>query len=158
MVDKVINKFEVKYLQILNENGNIDKKLMPKLSDSLIKQMYELMILTRVFDDKALKLQRQGRIGTYAPVRGQEACQIGSALALEKEDFVFPAFREEGVFITRGMPPEMIFQYWAGDERGMLIPKDVNMFPIAITVGAHTPHAVGAAMAYKLLKKKVMRI
>ena len=153
MVEKVVEKFEIKYLQILDENGNVDKKLMPKVSDSLIKQMYELMILTRVFDDKALKLQRQGRIGTYAPILGQEA-QIAAALAVGKEDFIFPAFRENGVYLARGMPPEMIYHYWAGDERGMHIPKNVNMFSIAITVGAHVLHAVGAAMARKILKKK----
>ena len=153
-MEKVIGKFDVKWLQVLDEKGNVDQKLMPKLNPVLIKQMYEWMVLTRVFDDKALKLQRQGRLGTYAPVRGQEACQIGSALAMQKDDFVFPAFREEGTFFVRGMPPEMLFQFWAGDERGMQIPKNVNMFPIAITVGSHMPHAVGAAMAFKLLKKK----
>ena len=116
--------------------------------------MYEFMILTRAFDDKALKLQRQGRIGTYAPMRGQEACQIGSAFALEKDDWVFPAFRENGVFMIRGVSAEMLFRYWAGDERGMQIPQKVNMFPVSITVGAHLPHAVGAAMAFKYQKKK----
>ena len=153
MVSKVLDKFEVKYLQILDENGKADERLMPKISPDLIKKMYEFMVLTRVFDTKAIKLQRQGRIGTYAPVFGQEA-QVASALAAEKEDFIFPAFRENGVYLVRGMPPEMLYHYWAGDERGSAVPKETGMFSISITVGAHLPHAVGYAMANKILKKK----
>src|SRR3989344_2142157 len=98
---KVIERFQVDYLQILNENGNCDERLMPPLNKKQIKEMYEYMILTRVFDDKALKLQRQGRLGTYAPTRGQEATQIGSAFAIKDDDMVFPAFRENGVFLEK---------------------------------------------------------
>lgn len=153
MVEKTLAKFQVKYLQILDENGNVDRRLMPKLSSSLIKQIYEHMILTRVFDDKALKLQRQGRIGTYAPMKGQEA-QVANAFAVNKDDFIVPAFRENGVYLARGMPPEMLYHYWAGDERGSAIPDNVNVFTIAITVGAQPLHAVGVAMSKKILKKK----
>jgi len=153
-MERVIEKFEVKYWQLLDENGKCDEKEMPKLTAAEMKKIYELMILTRVFDDKALKLQRQGRIGTYAPILGQEASNIGSAFAIKNEDLVFPAFRENGVFLVRGMPMDLLYAFWAGDERGMQIPKNVNMFPVAITVGAHTPHAVGAAMAFKIQKKK----
>ena len=153
-MEKVLETFKVKYLQILNEKGIIDKKLMPKLTNSQIKSMYEFMILTRVFDEKALKLQRQGRIGTYAPTKGQEACQIGSAFALKKDDFVFPAFRENGVYMYLGYPIHMLYQYWGGDERGMNIPKNINIAPVSITVGAHPPHAVGMAYSFKYKKKK----
>jgi len=153
-MEKVIGKFDVKWLQVLDENGNVDSKEMPKISPAVIKQMYEYMVLTRVFDDKALKLQRQGRLGTYPPTRGQEAVQIGSALTIKNEDMVFPAFRENGVFMIRGMPLEMLYMFFIGDERGMAIPENVNMFPIIITVGSHMPHAVGAAMAFKIQKKK----
>jgi pyruvate dehydrogenase E1 component alpha subunit len=103
-------------------------------------------------------LQRQGRMGTYASIRGQEAAQIGSASCIEKDDLIFPAFRETGVFMVRGFPPELIYTYWAGDERGMRIPEKINMFPISITVGAHLPHAVGAAMGFKIQKKKAASI
>jgi pyruvate dehydrogenase E1 component alpha subunit len=156
-MEKVIEKFEVRYLQVLNENGKVDEKLMPKISSAEIKRIYEGMVLTRVFDEKALKLQRQGRMGTYAPVRGQEA-QVASAVAMGKEDFVFPAFRENGVFLARGVPPEQIYQYWYGDERGSCIPVESRIFPVSITVGAHPLHAVGYAMAMQRLKKKVVTI
>ena len=154
MVMKSIGEFSVTYLQILDEFGVCDKKLMPSISRDVLVEMYNAMVLTRAFDDKALKLQRQGRLGTYAPMRGQEACQIGSAFALQKDDWVFPAFRENGIFMIKGVSAEMLFRYWAGDERGMQIPKDVNILPVSITVGAHLPHAVGASMAFKYQKKK----
>lgn len=154
MMEKDIADFEVDYLQILNENAECDLKLKPKISDDILKEMYRFLILTRAFDDKALKLQRQGRLGTYAPMKGQEACQIGSAFALEKDDWIFPAFRENGVYMIKGVPPEMLYSYWRGDERGMQIPKSINILPVSITVGAHLPHATGAAMAFNYLKNK----
>ena len=149
MAVKILEKFEVPYLQILDEFGKYDSKGAPDISKNVLLEMYKAMVLTRAFDDKALKLQRQGRLGTYAPMRGQEACQIGSAFALSKEDWVFPAFRENGIFMIRGVPAHMLYQYWAGDERGMQIPKGINILPVSITVGAHLPHAAGAAMAFK---------
>ena len=96
MPEKIIKKFSISNVQVLDESGKVDEKLMPKVSSDMIKKMHEAMVLGRAFDNKALILQRQGRMGTYAPIKGQEASQIGSALALEKNDFIFPAFREYG--------------------------------------------------------------
>ena len=157
-LEKTIAKFSVKYLQILNEKGQCNEKLKPKLSKEQLLQLYESMILMRAFDEKALKLQRQGRLGTYASLRGQEACQAGSAFLFEKQDLIFPAFREHGVFLIRGTPPEMLFQFWAGDEQGMQIPQNCNMFSVAITVGAQPLHAVGAAISFSLQKKPAATI
>lgn len=86
MVQNILNKFSVEYFQTLDENGNVDQNLMPQLSEDQIKEMYHLMKLTRQFDEKLFALQRSGKIGTYAQVKGQEACQIGSGMALQKED------------------------------------------------------------------------
>lgn len=149
---KVLANFKVEYLQIMDEKGNVDEKLMPKISDKMIKKMYELMVLARKFDEKALKLQRQGRIGTYASVLGQEACQIGSSLALKDEDWIFPAFRENAAFISRNVPMHYLYLYWGGDERGSNMPG--NNFPFSIPVGTHPLHAVGCAMAIKYKKEK----
>ena len=117
MPETTIESITVKRLDILNEKGEADASLMPPLSDDEIKKMYELLILARVFDERALNMQREGRIGTYAPILGQEASQIGSACALEKSDWIFPSFREMGVYLAMGYPVHMLFQYWAGDER-----------------------------------------
>jgi pyruvate dehydrogenase E1 component alpha subunit len=153
---KVLKNFEVKYLQILDENGNVDEKLFSQLelSEEKIKDMLYYMILARTFDNKAFSLQRQGRILTFAPLLGQEASQIGSALAIKRSDWVFPSFRENGAAIVHGVPIEKLFQYWAGDERGHKLPKDVHWFPVSIPVSTHIPHAVGFAWGLKLKKSK----
>lgn len=154
MPERIIESFNVKYLDILDENGNVDESLMPSLSVEDIKRLYELLVLSRTFDHRALDLQREGRLGTYAPILGQEASQIGSAFALEKTDWVFPSFREMGVYIMMGYPIHMLFQYWSGDERGVKPPDDLNIFPVCVPVGTQIPHAVGAAMAIKYKKDK----
>lgn len=147
MPKRVIHEFKVEFLQILDETGQVDRALRPGLDEKEIKGFYESMVLIRTFDEKALNLQREGRLGTYASVQGQEAAQVGSAAALRPSDWIFPAFREPGVSILRGLPMRMIYQYWSGDERGSAIPEDQHDFPIAIPVGTHIPHAVGAAWA-----------
>ncbi len=149
MPEKEIGSFQVRRLDILDESGNVDESLMPALPDGEIKRIYEMLVLVRTFDQRALNLQREGRIGTYAPVHGQEATQIGSAFALEKTDWVFPTFRENGVYIAVGHPAYKILQYWGGDERGLRTAGSLNIFPVCIPVASHIPHAAGAAMAAK---------
>ncbi|MFH0848614.1 MAG: pyruvate dehydrogenase (acetyl-transferring) E1 component subunit alpha [archaeon] len=150
MPKRVAKSFKIERLEILDTDGVCDEAIMPKLNEEDIRRMYELMVLTRLFDEKAFNLQRQGRLGTFARSLGQEASQIGSAYALRKEDWMFPSFREHGAYITRGMPLRMLFQYWAGDERGDMIPEGLNCFTVAIPVGTQIPHAVGLAWAASL--------
>ncbi|MBI3027205.1 pyruvate dehydrogenase (acetyl-transferring) E1 component subunit alpha [Candidatus Woesearchaeota archaeon] len=154
MPKKVLKEFKVEYLQILDESGNCDEALMPKLSNDDIRKLYEMLVLVRVFDQKAFNMQRQGRLGTYIQFKGQEACQIGSAFALQDEDFVFPMYRNSALLIARKHPIVQVLQYWNGDERGLRSPDNVNNFPIAIPVGTQATHAVGAAWAAKLQGKK----
>lgn len=147
--------FAVRRLEILAPDGSVDADLLPPLSDALIRRMYELMLLSRIFDERAVALQREGRLGTYPPIRGQEAAQVGSALALEPDDRVFPSFREMGVHLTLGYPIELLYQYWTGDERGQVTPAGLNIFPFCVAVGTHIPHAVGAALAARNLREPV---
>ena len=158
MPESVIEKFEVRHLKILDEKGNADTALLPNLSDSDLKKLFELIILSRQFDQRALQLHAEGRLGTYASILGQEASQIGSAFALEKTDWVFPSFRENAVYITLGFPIWMLFQYWTGDERGMETPDDLNIFPVCVPVGTQPPHAVGAAFAAKVKGHKTAAV
>ncbi|MFQ5957676.1 MAG: thiamine pyrophosphate-dependent enzyme, partial [Candidatus Brocadiales bacterium] len=156
MPRKPVKNFRVEYLQVLDNSGNADKELMPRLGSSKIKELYELMVLIRTFDDKAFSLQRQGRIGTYIQVKGQEASQVGSAYALGQKDWIFPTYRESGALITRKHPMHMVLQYWGGDEGGLESPEGLNNFPIAIPVGTQIPHGTGVAWASKMLKEKVV--
>jgi pyruvate dehydrogenase E1 component alpha subunit len=147
MSEETIASFEIKSLSILDETGKVDLALMPSLPDAEIVRMYEAMVLARTFDERAVALQREGRLGTYPPIAGQEAAQVGSAFAISAADWIFPSFREMGVHLTLGYPIPQLFQYWTGDERGQKTPPQLNIFPFCVAVGSQIPHAVGAAMA-----------
>jgi len=135
--------------QVLAENGRVAPEREPKLAPSDLRKLYSLMATTRAADLKALKLQRQGRMGTFAPSLGHEACQVGSAFALQSKDWVFPYFRDLGTYITLGLTLTNYYLYWMGNEEGMRIPAGLNIFTISVPVGSHLPHAVGCAMALK---------
>lgn len=144
------------FIQILDEKGNCDEKRIADISDQEIMKLYRLMNLTRVWNDKALSLQRQGRLGTLGSVRGQEASNVGMAMPLQSGDWFVPAFREYGAMFALGFSLKDQYRYWGGDERGMNIPENIKMTPICITVGAHLCHAVGIALAAKLKGEKSM--
>ncbi len=158
--------FQIQTLQILDEKGNLTSKIQENLEVSDIKKLYKFMVLSRILDEKMLSLQRQGRLGTFASIKGQEASNVGIGYAMGKEDWLFPSFRENGTSITLGLPIENILLYFSGDERGMKIPKKgttltrgqrptaLNHFPIAVPVSTQIPHAVGLAWSLKLQKKK----
>ena len=158
MVKKVVKSFDIEYLQVLDESGNCDEKLMPKLTDKQIKELYEKMVLVRTYDDKAFNLQRQGRIGSYLQVKGQEASQVGSAYALTKKDWIVTMYRSMGAMITHGYPIHQIYMYYGGDERGLKCPEGINVLPISIPVGTQSPHATGIAWASKIRKTKEVTI
>ncbi|MEM4064013.1 MAG: pyruvate dehydrogenase (acetyl-transferring) E1 component subunit alpha [Candidatus Micrarchaeaceae archaeon] len=144
---------EINYMQILDENGNVDASLLPNdLDDSKIVQMYKYMNLARALDAKTLSLQRQGRAVTYAPLLGEEATQVGSAMAMRANDIFVPNFRQHAVYLIRGLPLELYFIYWRGFEEGSAIPKNVNGLPVIVPVGSQVPHAAGFAYAQKYKK------
>ncbi|MEK6874677.1 MAG: pyruvate dehydrogenase (acetyl-transferring) E1 component subunit alpha [Nanoarchaeota archaeon] len=150
MSKKVVARYKIEYVQVLDENGKVDAKFLPDISNKELLEVYRLMLRTRLFDSKGLLLQRQGRVGTLASCQGQEATQVGAAYAVGKDDWIFPLYRDWGAFIARGAPLHQLYQYSAGDERSMNLPKAVNLFPIQICVGSQALHAVGAAMAASL--------
>jgi len=154
-MQKTIEKFTVRYVQVLDEKGNVDKKLDPKLSDSQLKDLYKWMILERVFDNTALLLQREGRIGTYAQSLGEEATHCGAVFATKSEDWIFPDYREHGAYLMRNVPVKDLLIHWGGNEDGMKLPEKSNIFSVCIPVGTQTCHGVGAAIAAKLQKKKM---
>ncbi len=158
MPKKTIKSFKVEYQQVLDNRGNADKSLLPRLSPEQTKELYELMVLVRAFDDKAFKLQRQGRLGTYLQSRGQEASQVGAAYALKEEDWLYPSGRDVGALITRNHPMYMLLQYRGGDERGVNPPEGPNNFPFTIPVSTHIPICTGAAWASKMRKERVVHM
>lgn len=144
---------EIDYLQVLNEKGEADQALFPKnLTDENIVQMYKYMCFARSVDAKALSLQRQGRIVTYAPLVGQEATQVGSGMAMWPQDFFVPNFRQHGVLIVRGMPLASFFLGWRGYEDGAA-GATAQMLPYAVPVGTQVPHGTGLAYSIKYRNK-----
>jgi len=137
-------------LEILGPDGTVDKDLLPELGEERVRSMYLDMIRMRAMDDKALKLQRQGRMGTWPPIKGQEAIQAGVAQAMADDDWLIPAFREHGIMWLRGVPAHLIYAYWAGDERGSAFPEGVRVFPVAVPVGSQWQHGTGVGLSLKL--------
>jgi pyruvate dehydrogenase E1 component alpha subunit len=133
----------VEFVSVLDEHGAVDETLMPSLSPEQIVTLYRHMVLTRQLDERMFKLQRQGRLGTFPRVSGQEGAHVGAAFALGPNDWLVPAFRETGALLWRGISMEQLLQYWSGDERGAAFPRELNTLPMAIPVGTHMLHAVG---------------
>ncbi|PYN86805.1 MAG: pyruvate dehydrogenase (acetyl-transferring) E1 component subunit alpha [Candidatus Rokuibacteriota bacterium] len=140
-------RFQVEYLSILDSDGNLDTALEPKLADNELKSLYRAMLLGRRLDERMVRLQRQGRIGTFAPTKGQEAAQMGSIFTLRPTDWMVPSFRETAAMIWRGWPIEKLLRFFAGHLEGGQPEPDQHDLPITIPVATQLPHAVGLAYA-----------
>ena len=147
-----MNVFERPYddpVRVLDEDGTVVGDV-PDLDESDLVELYRYMKTARHFDGRAVSLQRQGRMGTYPPLSGQEAAQIGSAYALAEDDWLVPSYREHGAGLVRGISLKRTLLYWMGHEDGNRAPEDVNVFPVAVPIASQVPHATGAAWASKL--------
>lgn len=149
---------KLEYLSILDENGVADKDLEPKLDAAQLKDMFRWMLFARRVDERLLKLQRQGRIGTFPQSTGHEAISLGSAINITKDDWHVPAYRELAGFLYRGWSLESILIYWMGYEEGARPPEGVNDTPIAVPIASQLLHAAGLGMAANIVgdKKVVM--
>jgi 2-oxoisovalerate dehydrogenase E1 component alpha subunit len=120
--------------------------------------LYEMMVVTREVDTELVNLQRQGELALFASCRGQEAAQVGAAGCLHKTDWLFPQYRELGVFLVRGIPPSHVGAAWRGTWHGGLDFTEKCCAPISVPVGTQTLHAVGAAMAAQRLGEDSMTV
>jgi pyruvate dehydrogenase E1 component alpha subunit len=121
------------------------------LPSETLSWLYEMMVVTRDLDIEFVNLQRQGELALFASCRGQEAAQIGAAACLRKTDWLFPQYREIGAFLLRGITPGQMGAVWRGKWHGGLEFTKKCVAPIAIPIGTHGLHAVGAAMAAQRL-------
>jgi 2-oxoisovalerate dehydrogenase E1 component alpha subunit len=121
------------------------------LPPETLSWLYEMMVVTRELDIEFVNLQRQGELALFASCRGQEAAQIGAAACLRKTDWLFPQYREIGAFLLRGITPAQMGAVWRGKWHGGLGFTEKCCAPIAIPIGTHGLHAVGAAMAAQRL-------
>ena len=152
---KIAGRFEVAYYQYLDEAGQLVETLPAFAQDKdQVLELYRLMVLTRLFDQKAIALQRTGKLGTYPSTRGQEAAFIGMGHALLGKDIFVPYYRDLGVLIQHGAKLSDILLFWGGDERGNGFASHTQNFPYAVPVGSQSLYAAGAAVALKYQNKK----
>ena len=154
-------------LQVIDVDGTYDSKLEPKLPKETLLRGYRNLVLVRLLDSRMLSLQRQGRIGFYVPSTGEEACQVGSALALETEDWVFPAYREPGCALTRGLDLKLMIAQEYGNSldanKGRQMPnhfgwRSIHYVSASCPLGTQIPQAVGAAWAAKIRGDRVVTL
>ena len=140
-------RFQVEHLSILDSDGNLDAALEPDLSAQDLTKLHRGMLLGRRLDERMIRLQRQGRIGTFAPIKGQEAAQVGAVSTLRPSDWMVPSFRETAAMLWRGWPIEKLLLLFAGYLEGGQPAPGQNDLPITIPVATQLPHAVGLAYA-----------
>jgi pyruvate dehydrogenase E1 component alpha subunit len=150
----IVAHFEVRRRGYLSPRGTFARRPPGHLADSgALIPLYRAMVLNRVFDLKAVSLQRTGRLGTYAVSLGQEAVPVGVASAMRAEDVLLPSYRDNGALLWRGVKMEEILLYWGGDERGSRWSGPAHDFPFCVPVGSQAPHAAGVAYAIKHRKE-----
>jgi pyruvate dehydrogenase E1 component alpha subunit len=147
---ETIADFEVQYSQFLNPEGkpNADIPDLATDTDQLV-DMYRMMTETRVFDSKAINLQRTGKLGTYASCLGHEATHVGIAAAMRPGDVLAPSYREIGALLGRGVTMAEILLYWGGNECGSDYSGPRKDFPFCVPIATQCLHAAGAAMAFQ---------
>jgi pyruvate dehydrogenase E1 component alpha subunit len=138
-------------IQILSPEGKVvNPGLMPQLTDEQLRELMRKMVFTRIWDQRAIALNRQGRLGFYAPVAGQEASMIGSQSALSKEDFILPSYRDIPQAVWHGLPLYQAFHYSRGHYHGGQIPEGVNVLMPQIIIGAQITQCAGVGFGFRL--------
>jgi pyruvate dehydrogenase E1 component subunit alpha len=137
----------VESLSILDAEGNLDTALEPAIPPDDLRRLYRTFLLARRFDERMLRLQRQGRVGTFGPIKGHEAAVLGSVYALRSSDWMIPYYREWPAYMWRGFPLDRLILYYAGFSEGMRIPDGARDLPLCIPIASQIPHAVGIAYA-----------
>jgi pyruvate dehydrogenase E1 component alpha subunit len=144
-------RFEIPYRACLSAEGRLLGDSSRAIADpSLLQRMYRTMLRARIFDAKAVNLQRTGKLGTYPSCLGQEATHVGVGAAMHPEDVLFTVYREIGTKFWRGVDMYRVLLYWGGDERGTIYEQSAQDFPFCVPIGSQMPQAAGAAMAMKI--------
>jgi 2-oxoisovalerate dehydrogenase E1 component alpha subunit len=148
---ETIADFEIQYSQFLGPDGKPSADMPGFAKDpEILIDLYRHMTETRIFDAKAINLQRTGKLGTYASCLGHEATHIGIAAAMQEDDVLAPSYREYGAMLFRGVKMSEILLFWGGDERGSDFVGPKGDFPFCVPIATQCLHAAGAAMAFQL--------
>lgn len=154
-------------ISLLNVDGQLPSGYKPSLSDENILKGYKTMLSTRLVDDRMVTLQRQGSISFALSSLGEEACAVGSASALELEDWMYPQYREAGVMFWRGFTIEQYIHHMFGNAQDLILGRQMpnhfgsralNIVTVSSPIGTKIPHAAGCAYAMKLQGEKSVAI
>ncbi|MGY0504985.1 pyruvate dehydrogenase (acetyl-transferring) E1 component subunit alpha [Luteimonas sp. e5] len=144
-------EFKIEYLQCLKPDGTLAGPLPPAVDDpAKLVPLFKQMLMVRTFDDKAIRLQRTGKLGTYAASLGHEATHIGIGASMREEDVFAPSYREYGAQFMRGVKPRDVLMYWGGDERGNDFAGPRHDYPWCVPISTQMLMAAGAALSFKL--------
>jgi pyruvate dehydrogenase E1 component alpha subunit len=151
-----VASFKIDYYQFLSPDGRLIPHEAPPLANDLeeLVKLYRLMVACRVFDKKAVALQRTGKLGTYASCLGHEASHVAIGSAMREEDCLAPMYREYGAQFYRGVRMSEVLLYWGGDERGNDFSGPRHDFAWSVPIATQCLHAAGAALAFKLRGEK----
>jgi pyruvate dehydrogenase E1 component alpha subunit len=153
-----LETLSVQRLELLSPEGKLDPQAKLDIPKDKLLEIYRKMVEIRAFDEKAFKLQRQGRLGTYPQILGQEASQIVPALCLKPKDWLVPTYRGQGAYYARGMQLRYSLMYWGGDDRGVKFPEGNNDMIFSIPVGTHLTQVAGLAWASKMKKEDTVAL
>src|SRR3954453_2295839 len=136
--------------RVIGDGEGIPDGEVEGLSEADLLELHRQLVLLRTYDERSVVYHRQGRIGTYAIFWGHEAMQVGSSFALERDDWIFPSYRESAIGLLRGLPASTILSWWRGHPAGWGNPAEFNVASICVPIGTHVPHAAGLAWGKKL--------
>ncbi len=136
--------------RVIGDGGTVPDGEVEGLGAEELLALYRGLVLLRTYDERSLVYHRQGRIGTYAIFWNHEAMQVGSALALEGRDWLFPSYRESAIGLLRGLRASTVLSWWRGHPAGWWNPQEYNVASICVPIATHVPHAVGFAWGSRL--------
>jgi pyruvate dehydrogenase E1 component alpha subunit len=136
--------------RVIGDGDTVPDGAVDGLVDADLLELYRQLVLLRTYDERSLIYHRQGRIGTYAMFWGHEAMQVGAAYALDREDWIFPSYRESAIGLLRGMPTATILSWWRGHPAGWWNPREFNVASLCVPVATQVPHAAGFAWGKRL--------
>src|SRR5436853_443831 len=136
--------------RVIGDGESVPDGEVEGLSETDLLELHRRLVQLRTYDERSLVYHRQGRIGTYAIFWNHEAMQAGSVYALEREDWIFPSYRESAIGLLRGLPASTVLSWWRGHPTGWWNPADWNVASICVPIGTHVPHAAGLAWGKRL--------
>ena len=136
--------------RVIGDGDTVPDGAVDGLADADLLELYRQLVLLRTYDERSVVYHRQGRIGTYAIYWGHEAMQVGAAYALDREDWIFPSYRESAIGLLRGLPASTILSWWRGHPAGWWDPQDFGVASICVPIATQVPHAAGFAWGKRL--------